>query len=162
MSRVVALASLLLLPAVSYAEEGLAVLRFGGGAAAPLEDRTVAGALGLSADLCFSARFGLVFDTHFLARPGYRNLGLGLGLKAVPFEWFWRRIYVHLVPELQLSFGPPEDRADFGVRALVGYEELLFWGTGLFLETFAALPLTTERPLDAVAVGATAGLFIEF
>lgn len=150
---------------VACAEQGLAVARFGGGVSTPAEKLSLGGALSLSVDLALTERFGIVVGGLYQTVPSFGVLGLGLGLKILPFEWFWRRIYLHLGPDFALVFEPDQPaRADLALRGSLGYEEILFWGTGLFVEFSGVAILGLREGASGVTpmLGLTAGLFLEF
>ncbi|MBI2374353.1 MAG: hypothetical protein HYV07_10200 [Deltaproteobacteria bacterium] len=156
---------LTLLTLSARAEEGLVVGRFGGGVGAVSGTGAVGPALVLSSDYAVTDRFGPILGLSYAAIEGQKRLGMGLGLKATIVEAFWRRLFLHVGPELLLEWtGQATVRADLSLRAGLAYEELLFWGTGLFLEAFAQLPLrvSDEPRIEELSAGGTAGLFLEF
>lgn len=148
----------------AWAEEGLFVARLGGGPVTQPAQQNVGGALNLSVDLGLSPHLGVSAGALLIADPAHTSLGLGLGLKALLWEARWRRSYLRLTPELLLAWPPRSSVVpDLRLQAALGYEELVFWGLGLNLELFAALPLGLQNAALRVGeLGVTAGLFMEF
>ncbi|MCC7381916.1 MAG: hypothetical protein IT384_08810 [Deltaproteobacteria bacterium] len=149
----------------AFAEEGLFVARLGGGVTTHPKSPDLGGALNLSADLSLSGRLGVIVGGLLLGGDAGTSVGFGIGAKALLAEGFWRRLYLYLTPELLLEWASEgRVRADMRLRAGLGYEELLVWGTGLFVEAFGALPLGLHdgAAVETPAIGGTAGLFMEF
>ncbi len=160
------LTALLSAPAAARAEEGLFVLRLGGGAAMLHQEQPlVAGSLELGADYGVSERLGVVGSGLLLLHGQAKSLGLAASFRGLLVERRWWRLYLHAGPELLLVWRPEHDvRADLALRAGLGVETLLLWGLGLVLELHGSAPvgLGEARLLEAGSAGATLGLFMEF
>jgi|GEM_PF-5129603 len=163
---VAGLVTLCAVPAVATAEEGLFVARASYGASTVHPDMPHIGQMwSLSSDLTLTERTGLIGGAVLVLHDQARSLGLHLGIKTLLVERFWKRLYIHLSPELVRVWqhGKPP-RWDAALRLGLGYEHLLMWGFGVVIELQANAPLGSgdAKRLTAAAAGATAGLFMEF
>ncbi len=128
--------------------------RLGGGVAVQEEALRLGGALSGSVDLGLSPSWGIIGSSLLVTDAQATHVGIALGLRALLAEGFWRRLYLHAGPEFVIEWNEGKTaRVRVRGRAGLGYEELLFWGTGIFIEAFGTYPL---------GAGGTAGLFMEF
>jgi len=143
------------------AEEGLFVLRAGGGVTEPHLDQ----AWTVSGDLTIGDRGGVIGRATLRPHDGSTVLALGLGAKYVVAEGMWRRLYVDLTPELLVVW--PDGRSatwDVAAGGTLGFEQLFMWGFGVQVEVHGTLPAGRGPgdPLEPASASATAGLFMEF
>ncbi len=168
MALVLALAPLLCVASrVAVAEEGLFVTRASGGVSSVYPDMPKLGQQWTaSADLTLGERTGIIGGVALVRHREGRSFGLSLGIKTLLIERFWRRVYVHVSPELVRVWGRGRDKTwDVGARAGLGYEQLLMWGFGFVIEVSGSTPLGlrgTAKRFDVASAGATIGLFMEF
>ena len=153
-------------PRLATAEEGLFITRVSGGVSTVHPEMPDIGqAWNASMDLTISERTGIIGSTHLVLHDVASTLGLGLGIKRLLVERFWKRLYVHLSPELVFVWPDGEARRwDIAVRAGIGYEQLFMWGFGFVIEVDGSAPAGRgdAEPLDAASAELTVGLFMEF
>jgi hypothetical protein len=149
------------------AEEGLFVMRVAGGVSSPrpLEPET-GGWVVTEADLGLTERVGVIGSCDVAVQGDATVLGVGLGVKALPYEGMWTRIYVFALPELLVAWpdGDAPTRYDLGARGGVAVEYLFMWGFGGVVELAGTVPAGLgESDLgDGASIGVAAGLFMEF
>ncbi len=154
------------LPRAASAEEGLFITRIGYGVSTVRPEMPDIGTvLNGSMDLTISERAGVIGSTHLVMHDEATTLGFGLGFKYLVIERFWKRLYIHVSPEL-LYIWPKQGkrRWDVALRGGLGYEQLFMWGFGFVIEVHGTAPAGRgpHEPLDAASAGATFGLFMEF
>jgi len=158
----------LLLPLArdAWAEEGLFITRIGYGVSTVEPQMPDIGTvLNGSMDLTIGERAGVIGSSHLVMHDEATTLGLGLGVKYLVIERFWRRLYIHVSPEV-LFIWPDEGKRqwDVALRGGLGYEQLFMWGFGFVIEVHGTAPAGrgSREPLDTASAAATFGLFMEF
>lgn len=147
------------------AEEGLLVARALAGASTTGDDQRPRGTVLGSADLCLSELTGVLAEVSWTNLAGDAStVGLGLGVKRLLLQRDYHRLYVHLEPELLLSWSGGERRVDAALRAGAGWDWLFMWGLGLTVELGGTVNAGRGQLQagELVSAGLTAGLFTEF
>lgn len=152
------------------AEEGRVTLQGMGGVSMLGPDLpTPGGAASASLDYGLLPAVSLIAGSDFLAQRSYDTLGLGGGLKLIPLQGEWARLYLLLEPQLLLAWqhlsagGWSGAHVDFAGYGGLGFEYLLLWGLGVAVELTGTLP----AGLGGYTGGApgsfalTAGLYME-
>ena len=150
----------------AMAEEGLFVTRASYGASTVHPSMPDVGHMwNMSADLTLGERTGIIGGLVLVRHHEARSFAMHLGIKTLLVERFWKRIYLHLSPELIRVWGNGRDkRWDVSARAGLGYEHLLMWGFGFVVEIHGNAPLALRggERFSAATAGVTLGLFMEF
>jgi len=156
--------ALTLAPAVAAAEEGVFTAQLVGGAATMHpETPTLGAALTGSIDYGWNDTLSLITASNLIVHVPYTTLGLGAGVKVIPLQGRWTRLYLLLEPQVLLGW--PEGGGDLRTTTAafggLGVEYLLLWGFGMAIELTGTVPLAQELDLSGASVGLLAGLFME-
>lgn len=166
--RAFALLALVTLTPAARAEEGRVVAQLVGGVGTVHPDMPYpGGAVAISLDYGLGRPVSIIFGSSLLVQRTFYTLGIGGGLKLIPLQGAWARLYLLVEPQLLLSWKHSTGDAtvaDFAVYGGLGFEYLITWGLGVAVELTGTLPAGLgKNPFpETASANLLAGLFMEF
>lgn len=158
------------------AERGRVIAQLTGGASMVVPDLPQpGGVIAVSLDYGAWDRVSLVLGAQGVLHRAWDTLGVGAGLKIIPWQGEWARLYLLVEPALLLAWpdtpaGHGALQTGFAAFGGIGLQYLMLWGLGFAIELTGTLPLVVDRGgaalddrrWDAASLHLAAGLYMEF